>query len=320
MAEFKIPTEIVTLPSKGLLYPKESPLSAGEIEMKYMTAKEEDILTNANYLRNGTVLDKLLQALIIDDINYNDLLIGDKNAIMVAARILGYGKYYTINHNGKEVIVDLSQLKDKTLNEELFKIGINEFTFEGLITSFNFTYTSDATIEANISLTGTSNVYTDVSMYLSTPNKKEDNPKKDPKIVMDPVIGPTYQTTAVTSGASGTPGTSTTQSFAARAEFYDQLYNRFETLINDFCTSLAGDETAGPLIKDQFQILIPFTLPKSTVKNPTDHYILAGQQYLPKLQETDIPEIKDTFKLDPNSLLSEATQKLNFLQTWNKNN
>ncbi len=47
MAEFKVPTETVTLPSKGLLYPKESPLSKGEIEMKYMTAKEEDILTNA---------------------------------------------------------------------------------------------------------------------------------------------------------------------------------------------------------------------------------------------------------------------------------
>jgi len=155
MAEFKIPTEIVTLPSKGLLYPKESPLSAGEIEMKYMTAKEEDILTNANYLRNGTVLDKLLQALIIDDINYNDLLIGDKNAIMVAARILGYGKDYTINHNGKEVIVDLSQLKDKTLNEELFKIGINEFTFDlpksGNVVTFKLlTHGDEKKIEAEI--------------------------------------------------------------------------------------------------------------------------------------------------------------------------
>jgi len=155
MAEFKIPTEIVTLPSKGLLYPKESPLSAGEIEMKYMTAKEEDILTNANYLRNGTVLDKLLQALIIDDINYNDLLIGDKNAIMIAARILGYGKDYTINHNGKEVIVDLSQLKDKTLNEELFKIGINEFTFDlpksGNVVTFKLlTHGDEKKIEAEI--------------------------------------------------------------------------------------------------------------------------------------------------------------------------
>ena len=63
MAEFKIPTEIVTLPSKGLLYPKESPLSKGEIEMRYMTAAHEDILTNANYIRQGTVIDKLLKSL-----------------------------------------------------------------------------------------------------------------------------------------------------------------------------------------------------------------------------------------------------------------
>jgi hypothetical protein len=63
MAEFKIPTEQVTLPSKGLLYPKESPLSKGEIEMRYMTAAHEDILTNANYIKNGTVIDKLLKAL-----------------------------------------------------------------------------------------------------------------------------------------------------------------------------------------------------------------------------------------------------------------
>jgi hypothetical protein len=155
MSEFKIPTETVTLPSKGLLYPKESPLSKGEIEMKYMTAKEEDILTNANYLRNGTVLDKLLQALIVDDINYNDLLIGDKNAIMVAARILGYGKDYTINHNGKEVIVDLSQLKDKTLNEELFEKGVNEFTFNlpksGNVVTFKLlTHGDEKKIEAEI--------------------------------------------------------------------------------------------------------------------------------------------------------------------------
>jgi hypothetical protein len=129
MAEFKIPTETVTLPSKGLLYPKESPLAKGEIEMKYMTAAHEDILTNANYLRNGTVIDKLLQALIVTDINYNDLLVGDKNAILIAARILGYGKDYTITHNGKEVTVDLTQLSEKIVDESLFKAGINEFTF-----------------------------------------------------------------------------------------------------------------------------------------------------------------------------------------------
>ena len=61
MSEFKMPTEIVELPSKGLLYPESNPLSSGKIEMKYMTAKEEDILTNQTYIKDGTVLDKLLK-------------------------------------------------------------------------------------------------------------------------------------------------------------------------------------------------------------------------------------------------------------------
>ena len=95
--KFTIPTEEVELPSKGLLYPKDSPLASGKIEMKYMTAKEEDILTNQNYIQNGTVIDKLLKALIVNkDINFGDILIGDKNAIMIAARILAYGKDYKI--------------------------------------------------------------------------------------------------------------------------------------------------------------------------------------------------------------------------------
>jgi len=129
MAELKIPTETVSLPSKGLLYPETSPLAKGQIEMKYMTAKEEDILTNANYLRQGTVIDKLLQALIITPIDYNELLIGDKNAILIAARILGYGKDYTITYEGKEHIIDLSQLQDKIVDKSLFKHGVNEFSF-----------------------------------------------------------------------------------------------------------------------------------------------------------------------------------------------
>jgi hypothetical protein len=155
MAEFKIPTEQVTLPSKGLLYPKESPLAKGEIEMRYMTAAHEDILTNANYLRNGTVIDKLLQALIVTDINYNDLLVGDKNAILIAARILGYGKDYTITHNGKEVTVDLTQLNEKIVDESLFKAGINEFTFtlpksENVVTFKLLSHGDEQKIDAEI--------------------------------------------------------------------------------------------------------------------------------------------------------------------------
>jgi hypothetical protein len=134
MAELKIPTETVTLPSKGLLYPKESPLAKGEIEMKYMTAKEEDILTNSNFIRQGVVIDKLLQSLIVTPINYDDLLIGDKNAILIAARILGYGADYQFkytNERGQELeaSVDLSKLEEKKVDESLFKLGVNDFTF-----------------------------------------------------------------------------------------------------------------------------------------------------------------------------------------------
>ena len=131
----QFPSEEVTLPSKGLLYPEGSPLRSGVIEMKYMTAREEDILTNQNYIKNGTVIDKLLQSLILSPINYNDLLIGDKNAVLVASRILGYGADYsfTINHpqtNEMETItVDLTNAEDKIIDESLMKEGKNEFEF-----------------------------------------------------------------------------------------------------------------------------------------------------------------------------------------------
>ena len=108
-SKFKIPTETVELPSKGLLYPKDSPLAKGEIEMKYMTAKEEDILTNQNFIRNGTVIDKLLKSLIVSEgVNYSDLLVGDKNAIMIAARILAYGPNYSFNWKGSNNLISIA--------------------------------------------------------------------------------------------------------------------------------------------------------------------------------------------------------------------
>ena len=92
MNEYKFPTEVVELPSKGLIYPNGHPLRKGTVEMKYMTAKEEDILSNQNYITKGIVLDKLLEALIMNAFDIKDLTTGDKNAILVASRILGYGK------------------------------------------------------------------------------------------------------------------------------------------------------------------------------------------------------------------------------------
>ena len=126
---FNLPTETIELPSKGLLYPEGHPLSNGTIEIKYMTAKEEDILTNQNYISNGTVLDKLLKSLIITEFDYNDLVIGDKNAVMIAARILGYGAEYKFQYKGVEETVDLSEIDNKPLDESLYIKGQNEFTF-----------------------------------------------------------------------------------------------------------------------------------------------------------------------------------------------
>ena len=110
MAEFKFPTEEVELPSKGLIYPKDHPLSSGKVEIKYMTAKEEDILTNQAYIEKGNVLDKLLESVLVSKINLKDLIIGDKNAVFVATRILGYGKDYKFNYLGEEKSLDLTTL------------------------------------------------------------------------------------------------------------------------------------------------------------------------------------------------------------------
>jgi hypothetical protein len=140
MSEFKFPTEMVELPSKGLIYPESSPLSSGKIEMKYMTAREEDILTNQNYIKQGIVLEKLLKSLIITKIDYDELVIGDKNAIMVAARILGYGKDYSFKIDDEIITVDLSECPIKYLDESKIKKGINSFEYTFSTTNTAITY------------------------------------------------------------------------------------------------------------------------------------------------------------------------------------
>lgn len=130
MAETKFPSEIVDLPSQGKLYPKESPLHKGSIELRYPTAKSEDILTNQTYLEKGIVVDKFLQSLIVDPtINYSELLIGDKNALLIAARILGYGGQYSFKYGGKTEEVNLSELLAKPLSEEVLNATENNFEF-----------------------------------------------------------------------------------------------------------------------------------------------------------------------------------------------
>jgi hypothetical protein len=136
MAEkFTVPTEMIDLPSKGLLYPKENPLSSGQVEMYYMTAKSEDILTNVNLLRQGLAIEKMLKSLIKTEIKYEDLTLGDRNALLIAARILAYGKDYNLKYSnpntGEEeiIVVDLQKLQYKKVDLSLFSNN-NEVAYE----------------------------------------------------------------------------------------------------------------------------------------------------------------------------------------------
>ena len=169
--KLNIPTEIVDLPSQGLIYPESSPLSSGKIEMKYMTAREEDILTNQNYISKGTVLDELIKSLIVSDISYEDLIVGDKNAVLVAARILGYGKDYKFTWGGEEYNIDLTTIEDKPLNTSLFKKGVNEFSFTLPSSGVNITFkllTGKDEKKINAELEGLKKINKNSSAELST--------------------------------------------------------------------------------------------------------------------------------------------------------
>lgn len=135
MAEkFTLPTEMIDLPSQGKVYDLNNPLSSGSIEMKYMTAREEDILTNVNLLRQGIAIEKMLQSIIKSPIKYEDLLLGDRNSLLIAARILAYGSAYSFEYSDSEtetretINIDLNSLNNKTVDYSLYN-NKNEFTY-----------------------------------------------------------------------------------------------------------------------------------------------------------------------------------------------
>jgi hypothetical protein len=136
MSEHKFPTEVIDLPSAGKVYIKDSPLSSGKLELKYMTTREEDILMSENLIKKGVVIDKLLDSLIVTSgVKQEDLILGDKNAVLVAARILAYGPEYTVevvNPNDLEQkeqhTFDLSQCPFKELPKKL-DYSNNSFDF-----------------------------------------------------------------------------------------------------------------------------------------------------------------------------------------------
>ena len=130
-----IPVESVPLPSRGLIYPVDSPLHGKEtLDIRPMTAREEDILTSRAYIKNGTVITKLINSCLVDKrINSDDLISGDRTALMVALRITGYGADYTTDvvcpacSATGTYEFDLSSLPIKRLEVEPVESGENLF-------------------------------------------------------------------------------------------------------------------------------------------------------------------------------------------------
>ena len=136
MADYEFPTEVIELPSKGLVYPESNPLSKGSVEIKYMTAKEEDILASQNLIRKGVVLDKLFESVLVSkDVKISDIIVGDKNAILLATRILGYGSDYQVDitdpfsGENQRTSIDLAKIQTKEIDESLLNRE-NKYEFE----------------------------------------------------------------------------------------------------------------------------------------------------------------------------------------------
>ena len=136
MTNYDFPTEVISLPSQGKCYPENNPLSKGTVEIKYMTAKEEEILASQNLVRKGVVIDKLFESIIVDkSVNVDDIILGDKNAILLATRILGYGPEYKI-----EIQNELDETE--TISVDLGKVQTKEIDFDLLSSENKYKFTT----------------------------------------------------------------------------------------------------------------------------------------------------------------------------------
>lgn len=155
------PCEIIDLPSQGKCYPIGHSLENGTIEIKYMTAKEEDILASQNLIKKGVVLDKLFESVVVQkDLDIGDIFLGDKNAILLATRLLGYGKDYKtevidpFTGEPQQIIIDLSKLSIKEIDfSKLNRDNKYEFTLPSNKKKITFkllTHKDDVDINAEL--------------------------------------------------------------------------------------------------------------------------------------------------------------------------
>jgi len=131
---FVNPTEFVSLPSEGRFYPEGHPLhNVDTVEIKHMTAKEEDILTSETLLKKGIALNRMIESVLLDKtIKVQSLLLGDKNAILIASRITGFGPFYEVNttcpscYGKADNTFDLSTIETTTLADTLEDVEVHD--------------------------------------------------------------------------------------------------------------------------------------------------------------------------------------------------
>jgi len=128
---FEVPFDVIELPSKGLLYPGKQ----STVKVEYLTAADENILTSPNLLKSGKVLDVLLERKVKDSpVPFSELLLGDRNAIMIWLRATGYGHMYPVRLTDPitaeefDYEVDLNSLETHSLTVDPNEN--NEFTFD----------------------------------------------------------------------------------------------------------------------------------------------------------------------------------------------
>ena len=130
----KLPSSVVNLASKGLVYPKSHPFRKGYTEMRYMTAYDEDILTNTSYIRENIVIDKLLESLILDPVDIKSIALCDREILIIHARNMGYGPEYPIivldpaTNTTIEHIMNLNEIR--TTDFDLVSDDNGEFLYE----------------------------------------------------------------------------------------------------------------------------------------------------------------------------------------------
>ena len=169
---FVVPTEMVDIPSEGKYYSEDHPLhGADSIEIKHLTAKEEDILTSQSLIKKGLAINKVLESIIVDKrIKVDDLLIGDKNALVIASRIYGYGPDYNVNltcpacQSEFKATIDLNSFKSKQieLNDQIQKTEDNTFVItlpkSEFVLEFKLLTSKDETMISKETKKGTTNL------------------------------------------------------------------------------------------------------------------------------------------------------------------